>query len=232
MKLIDVQQFWCDGVAVLQHVVPASDVDAIVALVEPILHEGPKPRPGARRVLEREPRLRGYIDTGPIRELITALGGPGARPIRALLFDKRPEANWLVPWHQDPTIAVRERIDTPGFVNWNVKDGEVHCQPPLEVLESIFTIRVHLDRCGEESGPLRVVRGSHRLGLLGRPQLDDLVASGRFVEATTDRGGVAVMTPLSVHSSPKAIDPVHRRRVLHLECTALELPNGLEWAEA
>lgn len=232
MKQIDVHQFWRDGVAVLQQALTPCNVDEIVTLVEPLFHDGAKPRPGVRRVLEREPRLRGYLDIGPIRELITALGGPSARPIRALLFDKRPEANWLVPWHQDPTIALREHIDTPGFVNWNVKDGEVHCQPPLEVLASIFTIRVHLDRCGEESGPLRVVRGSHRLGFLGRPQLDDLVASGRVVEAITDRGGVAVMTPLSVHSSPKATNPIHRRRVLHLECTALELPNGLEWAEA
>ena len=231
MKL-DADQFWRDGVAVLQQVVLASDIDAIVALVEPLLHDGSKPRPGARRVLAREPRLREFVDAGPIRELMTALGGSGARPIRTLVFDKRPEANWLVPWHQDPTIAVRDRTDTTGFVNWNVKDGEVHCQPPLDVLESIFTIRIHLDRCGEESGPLRVVRGSHRTGLLGRQQLDDVVASGHIVETITDRGGVAVMTPLSVHSSPKATNPVHRRRVLHLECTAMELPNGLAWAEA
>jgi len=228
---MNADQFWRDGVAVLQQVVPPSDIDAIVTLVEPLLHDGAKPRPGARRVLAREPRLREFVNSGPIRSLMTSLGGPTTRPIRALIFDKRPEANWLVPWHQDPTIAVRERIDTPGFVNWNIKDGEVHCQPPLEVLESIFTIRIHLDGCNEESGPLRVVRGSHRNGLFGRQQLDELVASGHVVEAMTDRGGVAIMTPLSVHSSPKATNPVHRRRVLHLECTAIELPNGLDWAE-
>ena len=34
---------------------------------------------------------------------------------RAILFDKTPDSNWKVPWHQDVAIAVAARHDEPGF---------------------------------------------------------------------------------------------------------------------
>ena len=45
------------------------------------------------------------------------------RPVRVLYFDKNPDANWAVPWHQDRTIAVAQRIDVPGYDMWSVKAG-------------------------------------------------------------------------------------------------------------
>jgi len=50
-----------------------------------------------------------------LRTLVEPVIGPGAFATSALLFDKLPRANWLVAWHQDLTIAVRERFDTEGF---------------------------------------------------------------------------------------------------------------------
>src|SRR5690349_4460599 len=35
------------------------------------------------------------------------------RPVRAIYFDKSPKTNWLVTWHQDLTIAVRNKVDVP-----------------------------------------------------------------------------------------------------------------------
>lgn len=35
--------------------------------------------------------------------------GDGAIPFRATLFEKSAEANWLVVWHQDTALPLRER---------------------------------------------------------------------------------------------------------------------------
>src|SRR5438309_646653 len=35
--------------------------------------------------------------------------GHGAFPFRATLFDKSPESNWLITWHQDTALPLREK---------------------------------------------------------------------------------------------------------------------------
>jgi hypothetical protein len=44
------------------------------------------------------------------------------------------------------------------------------------------------------------------------------------------RGGVLLMRPLLLHASQKATRPA-RRRVIHLEYAACDLPSGLDWNE-
>lgn len=171
----------------------------------------------------------------PVPQLVRSIAGPGARVVRSLIFDKTPDANWLVPWHQDAVIAVAERREVPGYGPWSMKDGEPHCTPPNEVLESLVTIRIHLDACPSDAGPLRGVQSSHRMGVLGDDELDAEVARGvdrgRIIEAVTDVGGVVIMSPLTIHSSPKATRTTGRRRVLHLDCSDIDLPAGLSWGE-
>ena len=72
--------------------------------------------------------------------------------MRGLYFDKLPEANWKVPWHQDLSIAVRARLDVEGFGPWTEKAGVLHAQAPAAVLERMLAVRVHLDDCGRENG--------------------------------------------------------------------------------
>jgi hypothetical protein len=225
-------QLELEGVLVIDRLIPAERAAELAEIADFLLQSSDRRRPGVRRVFEREPRLAAAAQDPAVAHLMHTLAGPGARVVRSILFDKTPETNWLVPWHQDPTIAVAQRIDAPGFGPWNTKDGEHHCQPPLDVLQSIITIRIHLDPCPADAGPLRVINGSHRNGLLTDGQIDALTATGTVTEAVTPAGGAAVMTPLSVHSSPKATMTSGRRRVLHLECSALDLPHGLRWAEA
>jgi hypothetical protein len=43
------------------------------------------------------------------------------RPVRSIYFDKTPETNWMVAWHQDLTLSVRDRIDVAGFGPWSVE---------------------------------------------------------------------------------------------------------------
>jgi hypothetical protein len=226
------RSFRASGIEVIDQVLDDAAVDELAGLCDPILQSMDRRRPGARRVLLREPRIQALILASAIAEWIAFFGGESCRVVRAILFDKSPETNWMVPWHQDASIAVESRHDLPGFGPWAIKDGEHHCQPPLSVLESIVTIRLHLDACPADAGPLRVVRGSHRLGLLSEHEIAQVARAGDIVEAVTPRGGAVITTPLAVHSSAKAAATAGRRRVLHLDCSAISLPEPLRWAEA
>lgn len=152
-----------------------------------------------------------------------------ARLVRFVAVDKRPQANWFVPWHQDRTIAVRRRCDIEGFENWTIKDGVHHVEPPVGLLESMVTLRVHLDDCDETQGPLEVIQGSHRGGRLAKLQINQIVGTEASKLCIADRGDVLAMRPLTVHRSQRAALPGHRR-VLHLEYAAGTLPSGLEWS--
>ena len=150
--------------------------------------------------------------------------------VRALFFDKRPGKNWPVAWHQDRTIAVRERIDADGFGPWSVKHGVDHVEAPPEVLKSMVSIRFHLDDCDETNGPLRVVPGSHRHGALSAEQADALRHTTGEITVTAPRGSALLMRPLLLHASSPATTPGHRR-VVHIEFAHQRLPSGLLWWE-
>lgn len=69
-------------------------------------------------------KLKPMLDTcGVIGAIAAAVLGPGARPVRAILFDKTAERNWALGWHQDRTIVVKERVDADGCGPWTVKSG-------------------------------------------------------------------------------------------------------------
>jgi ectoine hydroxylase-related dioxygenase (phytanoyl-CoA dioxygenase family) len=131
-------------------------------------------------------------------------------------------------WHQDLTIAVREKREAEGFGPWSFKDGVAHVQPPVRVLEQMLTLRLHLDDCDENNGPLRVLRGSHQSGKLSSSEIAEWRAQQAEEVCTSPRGGALLMRPLLLHASSQAKTPRHRR-VLHLEWANGKLSDGLRW---
>jgi hypothetical protein len=174
---------------------------------------------GGRRDLLDQPVIRNLIQLPSMAQKMNELLGSSWRCVRGLFFDKNSEANWFVPWHRDLVIAVQERHDMPGYGPWSVKDDVVHVQPPRFILENMLAIRLHLDDCGPDNGPLRVIPGSHL-------SMEDVTEP--VVELTAKRGEVLLMRPLLLHSSCRATAPKHRR-VIHLEYSAVHLPSPLEW---
>jgi ectoine hydroxylase-related dioxygenase (phytanoyl-CoA dioxygenase family) len=163
--------------------------------------------------------------------LVRAAGGDGtARPVRGLMFDKTPQANWKVAWHQDRSIAVAGRgsADVPGFGPWSTKSGVTHVQPPANVLECMVTVRLHVDDCGADNGPLRVVPGSHRAGILAPADVERLPRERGEIACAVPRGGALLMRPLLLHASSAATTP-RRRRVIHIEYSSDALPHPLRW---
>ena len=120
-------------------------------------------RPGVR--IGDAGLLRRFLTSrGVVGQLAVALVGDGVRPVRAVLFDKNPAANWSLGWHQDRVICVRQRIDLPEFGPWTVKDGLPHVAPPPSLMARMVTLRVHLDPVGPENAPLLIAPGSHLEG--------------------------------------------------------------------
>jgi hypothetical protein len=153
------------------------------------------------------------------------------RPVRAISFDKSPAANWYVAWRQDLTIAVAERRDVPGFGPWSVKNGVPHVQPPVGLLEHMLTVRLHLDPADATNGALRVLPGSHRHGRLRTEHIESLRHATPDILCRATAGDALLMRPLLLHASSRATAAA-RRRVLHIEYAACELPGGLSWRTA
>ena len=85
--------------------------------------------------------------------------GAGAVPFRATLFDKSPTANWLVVWHQDTALPMRQRFERNDWGPWSTKAGVLYAHAPAWALEQVIALRVSLDdssrtaRCGYCQAP-------------------------------------------------------------------------------
>jgi ectoine hydroxylase-related dioxygenase (phytanoyl-CoA dioxygenase family) len=108
-----------------------------------------------------------------------------------------------------------------------IKEGIVHVQPTADVLSRILAIRLHLAASEPDNGPLRVIPGSHEHGRLSSEQVSAYPKEGSVV-CTVPRGGALLMRPLLLYASSACVVP-KPRRVVHLEFSADELPQGLEW---
>jgi hypothetical protein len=185
---------------------------------------------GIRDLLNVVPFTRELANSSSCRSVVEPILGSAARVVRGIYFDKHKDANWKVAWHQDMTIAVRERLDLDGYGPWSIKAGFHHVQPPASVLENMLTLRIHLDHADESNGALRVLPGTHKFGRLNASQIEYWKEQQKPVTCVVERGGAVLMRPLLLHSSFAAVNPGHRR-VLHFEYSSIDLPGGLRWFE-
>lgn len=222
------QQLHRDGFATIPGALSQAEISVLLAAIArlPVSHEAR----GGHRNLFQLPEVRELAAHPAIHCWPAAVLGQGAFAVRAILFDKTPQANWKVAWHQDLTIPVRATMDVPGFGPWSEKAGIPHVQPPADVLERMLTVRVHLDPCGLDNGPVRVLPGSHLGGKLGAAGVDSWRLRASPVPTPVELGGLLLMRPLLLHASSPASHPAHRR-VIHLEYAVDPLPHGLEWHE-
>jgi ectoine hydroxylase-related dioxygenase (phytanoyl-CoA dioxygenase family) len=185
---------------------------------------------GGVRDLIGHPTVVALLSHERLGKLLWSAIGRNLVAVKATLFDKTAESNWRAQWHQDRTIAVKERLHVAGFGPWSSKSGSLHVEAPEEVLAQMLAIRIHLDACGEDNGPLRVIPGSHRLGKVPEARLAELVAQSPVVDLHVPQGGLLLMRPLLVHSSSVARAPEHRR-VLHIEFAPVEAISPLKWQD-
>lgn len=214
--------FRLDGVAHYPAVLDAKGVARLRKRLDEVLAD----RPGVRLV-----DAAWFEDFGAdssVWRIAVGLIGDDAKPVRIVGFDKTPETNWALPWHQDRTIAVRERIEVTGFGPWATKDGIPHVEPPIELLAGMVTLRLHLDDCGTDNAPLQVALGSHALGLIPAAQAASVARALPQRECLALTGDIWACSTLILHRSNRSLI-AGRRRVIQVDYVAVDLPGGLLW---
>ena len=188
-------------------------------------------RAGARHLMGR-PIVQEIARDPRLVTLACRFLGRSAIPFRATLFDKSPDSNWLVVWHQDTALPLRKRHDVSGWGPWSVKAGIAYAHAPAPALSRVVALRLHLDDSRPGNGPLRVLPGTHTRGVMSDAEVAKLARDVPAVECVSPAGGVVSMRPLLVHASSKAETP-DRRRVLHIEyADSFDMGAGLELAVA
>ncbi|MBS9777991.1 MAG: phytanoyl-CoA dioxygenase family protein [Gammaproteobacteria bacterium] len=182
---------------------------------------------GERAFLKKNPDIASLLMTRGMNQLLESLGIKNKQLTKAIYFDKPPQSNWSVPWHQDLMINVVTKVDAPDFQHWRTKTDNTTVQPPTAVLENTTTIRIHLDDCDADNGALRCISGSHKKGII--PMKDWHYVNNETI-CEVAAGGVLLMKSLTLHASHRT-ENSKQRRVLHLELNEHDLPNGISWHE-
>ena len=181
-----------------------------------------------RRLLLEIPQLKELCLNKNIRTILKQFGSDYFIS-KAIYFDKPAQSNWYVTWHQDLPINVAEKIETDDFKSWTQKGNVTSVIPPLEILKNIITIRIHLDDTTRHNGALKVIPGSNTK-IHNDEDIHTIANNSVPNSCEVSKGGINIMSPLTLHSSSKTTNNKHRR-VIHLEFSSMELPGKLEWAE-
>ncbi len=155
---------------------------------------------------------------------------PAAKPVRVIAFNKTPQTNWGVPWHQDRVIAVEERKDVVGFDKWTKKSDVWHCEPPRQILDGMLFVRVHLDDTDQANGAMDIATGSHNEGRVSAAEAEETAHRYPIECCEAKRGDLLVLKMLTLHGS-KPSKAASNRRVFRIDFASLDLPAPLRWSE-
>jgi Phytanoyl-CoA dioxygenase (PhyH) len=154
---------------------------------------------------------------------------PRAIPVRIVIFNKSPDLNWQVPWHQDRVISVREKHDVASYDRWTKKAGIWHVEPPLDLLRGMIFARVHLDDTDTANGCLELALGTHARGRVDAQDAAAVAGASPCEVCEARRGDVLFVKALTLHRS-KSSQQQSDRRTLRIDFCAESLPPPLAWA--
>lgn len=220
-----------NGFAIVKGLITPEQTQTII---EEIDRAKIKDKHGIRNADKKFNAIKQLIESKVVQELVASILGTStssksAQLVRAIFFDKTPDKNWLVTWHQDKTVAFNTKTDIANWGPWSFKDGVHHVQPDISVLNQMITLRIHLDDSDNNNGCLKVIPKSHMHGILTQEQIAQITASHTAHYCEVNTGDTLLMRPLLLHSSSKSTTPKHRR-VIHLEFSNYNLPHNLHWA--
>lgn len=225
-----------EGFAIINNVYSENEIEKLISLIEDVTENDSANATFRKsqdlfaiRQFHREvPETLDFIFNENLNKIIESNFGKGYFITKSIYFDKPEKSNWFVAYHQDLTISVDKKIEVENFENWTVKQNQYAVQPPTEILENNFTIRIHIDKTTRENGALKVINNSHSKGILRIEHMDFKNEKETICEV--EKGGVMIMRPLLFHASNKTTNN-ERRRVIHIEFSRQQLPAGLEWSE-
>ncbi|MBQ0788615.1 MAG: WYL domain-containing protein [Oceanihabitans sp.] len=216
------------GYGILNHVYTKRDIRKLKARLDTYIREHDEQAFGMREVLHKMPEIKEILFNKNFKKLIKSIG-KGMFLTKAIYFDKSPKDNWYVTWHQDVPINVTEKKETEGFTSWTNKKGVISVCPTEEISKNTFSMRIHLDDTTIKNGALKVIPGSQNKRLRDA-EIKLIVNNSIPFVSEVAAGGVQLIKPFLLHASSET-QTQQRRRVLHLEFSSMELPNGLRYAE-
>ena len=143
-----------------------NSINEIITEIETL--DSSYPKHGIRNAEKKLVTVKKLIESDLLLEKAKSYLPGIPKVVRVIVFDKTPNKNWLVTWHQDKTISVSAKEEIEGWGPWTLKDGVHHVQPELNVLENMVTFRIHLDDASERNGCLKVIPKSQKLGILSK----------------------------------------------------------------
>ncbi len=161
-----------------------------------------------------------------LQSIVHQLFGDDYFVVNSMYFDKPGRSAWGVAYHQDRQIIVKEKKDVEGFNEWFNEFDLLTVRATNEILQHIFTIRIHIDETNKENGSLQVIESSHKHGIFD----PSLIDKSKEVNCDVPKGGVMIMSPLVMHQSLSSFSDT-KRRVIHFDITNVSLPGGLQWGE-
>ncbi len=225
-----------NGFMIVNPIYSLDEIDSLLSVLEEgsqekTDHSNPHKSPSVfaiRYLFQAIPALVPLVFNQNLKTIIQSQLGVDYFVCKSIYFDKPDTANWLVPYHQDLTIAVAKKVQADYFKNWTLKQNQYGVQPPQAILESNVTIRIHLDKTSKANGALKVLNQSHRQGIC---RLENVETENHLeTVCEVEQGGIMLMKPLLFHASDKTTNN-ERRRVIHLEFSKHTLPEGMEWSE-
>ncbi|MDX6183835.1 phytanoyl-CoA dioxygenase family protein [Flavobacterium sp. Fl-77] len=236
--MTDLNQINAEGFAIINSVYTENEIEKLISLIESVTENNIENNTknttfrksqdlfAIRQFHKELPQTLPFIFNQKLKSIITENFGEGYFITKSIYFDKPEKSNWFVAYHQDLTISVNQKLEVKNFKNWTVKQNQFAVQPPTAILENNFTIRIHLDTTTKDNGALKIINNSHSKGVY---KVDDLAIENETI-CEVEKGGIMMMKPLLFHASNKTTNN-ERRRVIHIEFSNQQLPNGLEWSE-
>jgi ectoine hydroxylase-related dioxygenase (phytanoyl-CoA dioxygenase family) len=225
-----------EGFAIIEKVYSEIEIEKIISEIERVTENETENSTfrksedlfAIRQFHKEIPKTLDIIFNQNLKEIIKLNFGENYFITKSIYFDKPEKSNWFVAYHQDLTISVDKKAEIEGFENWTTKQNQFAVQPPKEILEQNFTIRIHIDKTTKENGALKVLNKTHKKGIVRIENIDFENEIETICEV--EKGGIMIMKPLIFHASNKTTNN-ERRRVIHIEFSNQKLTNELEWSE-
>ncbi|TDX14230.1 phytanoyl-CoA dioxygenase family protein [Flavobacterium sp. S87F.05.LMB.W.Kidney.N] len=230
------REIYSEGFTIINNVYAEKEIDKLISLIENKTKNDSDNATfrksqdlfAIRQFHKEIPEILDFIFNENFKKIIESNFGKGYFITKSIYFDKPEKSNWFVAYHQDLTISVDQKIEVENFENWTLKQNQFAVQPPKEILEDNFTIRIHIDKTTKNNGALKVINNSHSKGILRIENLNFETEKETICEV--EKGGIMIMKPLLFHASNKTTNN-ERRRVIHIEFSRQQLPEGLDWSE-
>ena len=121
------KEFADDGYAIIPYLLSKEECDQLLAQLGNWTVG--RSRAGVRHLMGC-PAISTLAHDTRLQALTKAALMEAATPYRATLFEKTPESNWLVAWHQDSALLLKQMFGSSEWGPWSNKSGIIYAHAP------------------------------------------------------------------------------------------------------